>query len=201
MPKKFMLTAADLEDDSQEKMKYISAGTTTSNDIYFYNDVNNESVVLLNKAISDLSKQLLITQITYDLEQTPSIKLHINSDGGEIFGALSVVDRIKVSKVPVHSYVEGLVASAATLISVSCQKRYVRKNSIMLVHQIRSWFSGTYENFKDENQNMDVMTNIIKKIYLENTKFTDSELTELLKRDIYLDAEECVKYGLADVII
>lgn len=201
MPKKFMLTTADLEDDSQEKIKYVSAGAAIGNDIYFYNDVNNESIALLNKEIADLSKQLLITQITYDLEQTPNIKLHINSDGGEVFGALSAVDRIKASKVPVHSYVEGLVASASTLISVCCHKRYVRKNSIMLVHQIRSWFSGTYENFKDENQNMDVITNIIKKIYLENTKFTDSELTEILKRDIYLDAEECVKYGLADVII
>ena len=196
-----MLTTADLEDDSQEKIKYVSAGAAIGNDIYFYNDVNNESIALLNKEIADLSKQLLITQITYDLEQTPNIKLHINSDGGEVFGALSAVDRIKASKVPVHSYVEGLVASASTLISVCCHKRYVRKNSIMLVHQIRSWFSGTYENFKDENQNMDVITNIIKKIYLENTKFTDSELTEILKRDIYLDAEECVKYGLADVII
>jgi ATP-dependent Clp endopeptidase proteolytic subunit ClpP len=200
MAKKILLTA-DVDDveSSSDKPKQIS--TINSNEIYFYNDVNTESCVLLNKSITDLGKQLQIIKITFDLDEPPPIKLYINSDGGEVFGALSVVDRIKQSDVPVHSYVEGLVASAATLISVSCHKRYIRKNSIILIHQIRSWFGGTHENFKDEAHNLDVLSNIIKQIYLKNTKFTEQELTKLLKRDIYLSAEEAVKYGLADKIV
>jgi ATP-dependent Clp endopeptidase proteolytic subunit ClpP len=200
MAKKILLTA-DVDDveSSSDKPKQIT--TINSNEIYFYNDVNTESCVLLNKSITDLGKQLQIVKITFDLEEPPPIKLYINSDGGEVFGALSVVDRIKTSDVPVYSYVEGLVASAATLISVSCHKRYIRKNSIILIHQIRSWFGGTHENFKDEAHNLDVLSNIIKQIYLKNTKFTEQELTKLLKRDIYLSAEDAVKYGLADKIV
>jgi len=195
-----MLTAdVDDQDVQHEKSKYSSA--ITSNDIYFYSDVNIESTFLINKSISDLSKQLLINQITFDLTEPAPIKLYINSDGGEVFGALSTVDRIKSNKVPVHSYVEGLVASAATLISVSCHKRYMSKNAVMLIHQVRSWFQGTHENFKDENRNLDVLSNIIKNIYLKHTKFTDQELTELLKHDIYLSADEALKYGLVDEII
>ena len=200
MAKKILLTAdVDDTESSNDKPKQIS--TINSNEIYFYNDVNTESCVLLNKSITDLGKQLQIIKITFGLENPPPIKLYINSDGGEVFGALSVVDRIKTSDIPVHSYVEGLVASAATLISVSCHKRYIRKNSIILIHQIRSWFGGTHENFKDETHNLDVLSNIIKQIYLKNTKFTEQELTKLLKRDIYLSAEEAVKYGLADKIV
>jgi ATP-dependent Clp endopeptidase proteolytic subunit ClpP len=200
MSKKIMLTAdVDDQDVQHEKSKYSSA--ITSNDIYFYSDVNIESTFLINKSISDLSKQLLINQITFDLTEPAPIKLYINSDGGEVFGALSTVDRIKSNKVPVHSYVEGLVASAATLISVSCHKRYMSKNAVMLIHQVRSWFQGTHENFKDENRNLDVLSNIIKNIYLKHTKFTDQELTELLKHDIYLSADEALKYGLVDEII
>ena len=41
----------------------------------------------------------------------------------------------------------------------------------------------------------------IKYIYLKNTKFTEDELNQLLKRDIYLNAEDAIKYGLADEII
>lgn len=200
MAKKILLTAdVDDTESSNDKPKQIS--TINSNEIYFYNDVNTESCVLLNKSITDLGKQLQIVKITFGLEEPPPIKLYINSDGGEVFGALSVVDRIKTSDVPVHSYIEGLVASAATLISVSCHKRYIRKNSIILIHQIRSWFGGTHENFKDEAHNLDVLSNIIKQIYLKNTKFTEQELTKLLKRDIYLSAEDAVKYGLADKIV
>ncbi len=194
-----MINANEISDSHPEKSKYISV--IDNNEVYFYNDVNTDSALILNKTISDLSRQLLIAQITFDLEQVPHIKLHINSDGGEVFGALSIVDRIKSSKVPIHSYAEGLVASASTLISVSCHKRYIRKNTILLIHQVRSWFEGTYEDFNDEKQNMDLMMKIIKDIYLKNTKFSEEELNQLLKRDIYLNAEDAIKYGLADEII
>lgn len=189
----------DDSDSTTEKHKFVT--TIDNNELYFYNEVNNESVLMLNKTLNDLTRQLLIAQITFDLQETPHIKLHINSDGGEVFGALSIVDRIKSSKIPVYSYAEGLVASASTLISVSCHKRYIRKNTILLIHQVRSWFEGTYEDFNDEKQNMDLVMKIIKDVYLKHTKFTEEELNQLLKRDIYLNAEDAIRYGLADEII
>jgi ATP-dependent protease ClpP protease subunit len=194
-----MLNNDDISDVSSDKQKYISV--IDNNELYFYNDVNVESALVINKTLSDLARQLLIAKITFDLQETPHIKLHINSDGGEVFGALSIVDRIQSSKVPIHSYAEGLVASASTLISVSCHKRYIRKNTILLIHQVRSWFEGTYEDFNDEKQNMDLIMKVVKGIYLKHTKFTEDELNTLLKRDLYLNAEDAIKYGLADEII
>jgi ATP-dependent Clp endopeptidase proteolytic subunit ClpP len=199
MTKKLMLNNDDISDVSQDKQKFVSV--IDNNELYFYNDVNTESALIVNKTLSDLARQLLIAKITFDLQETPHIKLHINSDGGEVFGALSIVDRIQASKVPVHSYAEGLVASASTLISVSCHKRYIRKNTILLIHQVRSWFEGTYEDFNDEKQNMDLIMKVVKDIYLKHTKFTEDELNTLLKRDIYLNADDAIKYGLADEIV
>jgi len=199
MTKKLMINNDDISDVSQDKQKFVSV--IDNNELYFYNDVNTESALIVNKTLSDLARQLLIAKITFDLQETPHIKLHINSDGGEVFGALSIVDRIQSSKVPVHSYAEGLVASASTLISVSCHKRYIRKNTILLIHQVRSWFEGTYEDFNDEKQNMDLIMKVVKDIYLKHTKFTEDELNTLLKRDIYLNAEDAIKYGLADEIV
>jgi len=199
MTKKLMLNNDDISDVSSDKQKYVSV--IDNNELYFYNDVNVESALVINKTLNDLARQLLIAKITFDLQETPHIKLHINSDGGEVFGALSIVDRIQSSKVPIHSYAEGLVASASTLISVSCHKRYIRKNTILLIHQVRSWFEGTYEDFNDEKQNMDLIMKVVKGIYLKHTKFTEDELNTLLKRDLYLNAEDAIKYGLADEII
>ena len=199
MTKKLMINNDDISDISHDKQKFVSV--IDNNELYFYNDVNVESALVINKTLSDLARQLLIAKITFDLQETPHIKLHINSDGGEVFGALSIVDRIQSSKVPIHSYAEGLVASASTLISVSCHKRYIRKNTILLIHQVRSWFEGTYEDFNDEKQNMDLIMKVVKGIYLKHTKFTEDELNTLLKRDLYLNAEDAIKYGLADEII
>ena len=171
------------------------------NDIYFYSDVNLGSIFSLNKTISDLEKQMLITQINLGLAKPPHINLYINSDGGEIFSAFTTVDRIKACKVPVHSHVEGIVASAATLISVCAKKRYIGKTGVMLVHQLRGWCGGTHENFKDEAKNLEMLADKVKAIYLEHTKFSEADLDELLKHDIYLNAEECLKYGLVDAIV
>ena len=197
--KKLMISNEDVDDHSDQKQKIVSV--INNNELYFYEGINPSSILLINKNIGDLSRHMLITQITFDLPEPPHIKLHINSDGGEVFSALSLVDRIRSSKVPIHSYSEGLVASAATLISVSCQKRYIRRNTIFLIHQVRSWFEGTYEDLKDEKQNMDLIMKIVKDIYLKHTKFKEEELDELLKRDIYLNADDAIRYGLADEII
>ncbi len=172
-----------------------------NNEFYFYNEINVESVFTLNKFLSDTQKQCMFQKIQFDLPKPPPIKIYINSDGGEIFSAFTSVDRIKSSKVPVNTYVEGIVASAASLISISGHKRFINKNAVMLVHQLRSWCGGTHENIKDEAKNLELLSDKIKKIYLENTKFKEKDLEEMLKHDIYLSAEECLKYGLVDVII
>lgn len=175
--------------------------SVNGNDIYFYSDVNLGSIFALNKTISDLEKQMLITQINLGLPKPPHINLYINSDGGEIFSAFTTVDRIKCCKVPIHTHVEGIVASAATLISVTGKKRTIGKSGVMLVHQLRSWCGGTHENFKDEAKNLEMLADKVKAIYLEHTKFTESDLNELLKHDIYLNADECLKFGLVDSIL
>jgi len=173
----------------------------TGNEIYFYGDVSVGNVFLLNKAISDLEKQMLMLKIQLDLPKAPHIKLYVNSVGGEVFSAFTTIDRIASCKVPIHSIVEGMAASAATLVSISAKKRYISPNGIMLVHQLRSWCGGTHENLKDEAKNLEMLSEKIYEIYLKYTKFTKSDLEEILKHDIYLSAEECIKYGLADEIL
>ena len=189
------------EEDSITTTKTKIPHQINGNEIYFYSQVDLESIYNLNRSLSDLEKQMLITQINLGLETPPHVKLFINSDGGEIFSAFTTVDRIKASRVPIYTYVEGISASAATLISVCGKKRFIGQNGVMLVHQLRSWCGGTHETFKDEFKNLELLSEKVKKIYLEHTKFTTSDLEEMLKHDIYLSASECLKYGLVDEII
>ena len=91
------------------------------NHIYFYSDVTKESCLDLNRKINDLNKELLKLAIEYEIEP-PNIYLHINSFGGCIYSALSTIDTILNSKIPVISIIEGSAASAATLISMVCHK-------------------------------------------------------------------------------
>ena len=85
--------------------------------------------------------------------------------------------------------------------SVCGNKRYMTKNSAMLVHQLTGATSGKFNEIKDEMTNLNFFMNKVKNIYLENTKLNSSVLDDLLSSDIWLDAQTCLEYGLVDEII
>jgi len=172
----------------------------TDNTIMFYGEVSEKNAKLLNKAIRAIDKDLQVFKVKYDSEPPP-IKLHINSYGGSVFAGFSTVDVILNCKTPVHTYIDGSAASAATLISVVGDKRFIYEHSHMLIHQLSSAMWGKFEDFKDEMENLDLLMTKIKKIYKEKTNMSTRQITEILKRDKWFDAEKCVELGLVDEIV
>ena len=131
----------------------------------------------------------------------PSIKVFINSGGGSIVSGIASMDTMLRCKVPVDTYVDGSSASAATFLTVVGKKRYMSRNSYMLVHQLSSNFWGTYANFEDEKKNLDLMMTTIKNVYKEYTKLPMKKLDEILKHDLMWDAQTCLDYGMIDEIV
>jgi ATP-dependent Clp protease, protease subunit len=172
----------------------------SGNKIYFYSDVTRESIYNLNRQIDEVTKHLKSIQFSYNLPEPPAIDLYISSEGGDVFPAMASVDKILNNIVPIHTHVEGIAASAATLLSVVGKVRTTTENSMMLVHQIQAGFWGNYQEFKDELRNQELIMKLISNIYLRYTKFQNSDLEEMLKHDFVLDAAECVKFGLVDSI-
>jgi ATP-dependent protease ClpP protease subunit len=191
-----------MEEDPFEKIKSLMGRNDIeleNNHIYFYTDVNEDSCLDLNRKINQLNKTLLKHAIEYDCEP-PNIYLHISSYGGCLFSAFSVVDTIKNSRVPIVSIVEGKAASAATIISMACHKRYMTENSFMLIHQLSSMSMGKYEALKDDFLNDTKLMELIYKLYREHTSLSDKEIKKCLQRDIWWDSEECLTAGLVDAL-
>jgi len=170
------------------------------NAILFYGEVTENNAKLLNKAIRSLDRDLKLFSIKYGCD-SPPIKLHISSRGGSVFAGLSVADTIKLCNTPVHTYIDGKAASAATLISICGDKRYMTENAFILIHQLSSGMWGKYEEIKDEVKNLDLIMKKIKKLYSQYTSISPKKLDEMLKHDLWLEENESVKLGLVDDII
>ena len=170
------------------------------NKIYFYAGVNRDACSELNKKISELETKAITLSNNLDVD-APPIKIFINSGGGSIVSGVSSMDTILRCKVPVWTYVDGFCASAATFMSVVGDHRFMSRNSYMLVHQLSTSFWGTYANFEDEKQNVDLMMKNIKNVYKEYTKIPMKKIDEILKHDLMWDAETCLGYGLIDEIV
>ena len=193
----YILSAKPLADDESDDSNEVEQ---INNSVFFYTGVTKQSVLNLNKNLRKISTDLVITANLLDIS-VPEIKLHINSDGGSLLDGFAAVDYIRSSKAPVHSIIEGSAASAATLMSVVAKKRSINKNSFMLIHQLSGGMWGKFENMKDDMQNCNLFMDKINEIYGEYTKIPKNILKDILKRDIYMDAKTCLKYGLVDKII
>ena len=120
--------------------------------------------------------------------------------GGSLMDTWYIMDLLKNLDHPVYTYIDGYAASAATLISVMGEKRFISPHSFMLIHQLSSGSSGTFSEMDDSMQNNIKFMETIRKIYLTRTLLKEKELNEILKKDLWLDAETCKKYGLIDEI-
>ena len=188
-------TLLGLKDDDDSETKIEREG----NHIYFYSEVNRSSILELIMLINEAEEESYITSFKLNIDKIP-IFIHMCSNGGSIFDAFSAIDTIKACRVPVHTILEGSNASAATLISVVATKRFIRPNGYMLIHELSSGFWGKYKDFEDEIKNLKELMEKIKDIYIEHAEIPKKELSELLKHDLWLNSDKCLKYGLVDEI-
>jgi ATP-dependent Clp protease protease subunit len=188
-------TAADSSEESNNVV------SSLNNNVYFYSEVNRAKCLQLNKKLVTLGTSLRNRSNSLGISETPPIRLHINSYGGSLFAGFSSVDYVLNCSVPVHTIIDGCAASAATLFSVVAEKRYMHKHSFMLIHQLSSGMWGNYESLKDDMENCDLLMETIRNIYTEHTKIPKKTLNQILKRDLWFDADTCLKYGLIDEII
>ena len=177
------------------------------NEFYLYDDITMSTVNKILKAIKSAEKRwkefMLEVEDFVDSAKPKPIKIFINSNGGDIFAAIPLIDAITNSKIPIETYVEGIAASAASLISMVGHKRFITKNSFMLIHELRSGIEGTYSDIIEEKENCDKIMKIIKELYLErsNGKMVKKTLNKILKKDILLSSNECLELGLVDKIL
>lgn len=165
-------------------------------DVFFYSPVNPSSISKLNIILKRLEKELMIKAIEYPGYE-PVVTLYIKSEGGDIFEGFSAMDHIENSSVHIITVADGCCASAATFMFLAGHTRRVNPHSFLLIHQISMdgiW--GKYEDIKQEVENSDKFMDTIKNIYREKTKIPSKKLEEFMKKDVYLTAQECQKYGI-----
>ena len=142
------------------------------NDIYFFDDVDEETQLILQTML----KSCVANYMTDHVDELLSgdslrecITIHINSCGGLASSGLALYDFIKRLSIPVCCSIEGFCASSASLIFLAGSVRTMTENSSFLIHQV-SWGAwGQNEFMKDMMSNANRIMDKIVKIDLEET--------------------------------
>ena len=185
------------DDDEKPSVKHGSNIHRENNHIYFYSDITRKTIYELTTLLREAEEENVLTAFKMGIDPIP-IYLHIFSYGGCLTASFHGVDSIENCSVPVYSIVEGGSASGGTILSIACKKRFITKNSYMLIHQLSAGCWGKMEELEDDYKNNKQSMEQLKKFYKDRTKLKTKQLNELLKHDLWLDAEKCIEYGLAD---
>ena len=172
-------------------------------DIYFHCEVCEATVLELNMKLKKLELDLLHKHLDLGLQNVrPEIRIWIRSDGGDMHSGLSAMDAIgRVKSCKVRTIADGVCSSAATFLLLGGRTRHMTKNSYILIHQLNmdgTW--GKFEDFKDQMKNLEQFMERFKSIYIEETKIPEDRLKKFLTRDIYMDADRCLEWGVVDSI-
>lgn len=168
--------------------------------VFILDEITSENCAFL---IGDLS-----TFIFEEQNRGKGLSFFINSPGGETYVMMSIIGLMNIAKlydIEITTFVLGTAASAASMIAVQGDRRFMTNVSRHLVHFGSIW-DVTTKNSE------------IEKIYEQNKEYADNldnlyltacggkltkHVLDKLKRDErgYLNAEDCVKYGFCDSII
>lgn len=167
-----------------------------SSTIYMFGDITDGTLYDL---------VLRIRAVMYmrpDEKSNDPINIIINSDGGDVYEALGMIDYIQSLNVKVNTICRGRAMSAAALLlCAGTGIRAVSKNSTIMFHEMSSGIYGKSSDMKANVQHMEKLEEILVSIMSDNSKKDGKFWEEKTIKDYYLSPEEALELGVIDSII
>lgn len=135
------------------------------------------------------------------LENRP-VTIRVNSNGGNVFAAQTIANNLRTYKGMTTAIVDGLAASAATIIVMAARKIIMPIGSMMMIHDPMVQINEAM-NEEELQRCIDMLrpvkTSLVKS-YLERSNLSKDKLAAMMKATTWLTAEECLDIGFADEI-
>ena len=169
------------------------------NELLFYGDVDRENTLEFVEKFKKLEIELL-KKMAELVGYEPMIRVHIMSEGGDVYAGLNMMNVLEKSRVKVVTIAHGACCSAATFVLLGGSERRMGKNAYLLIHQISTEMWGSFNDLKHELKSTDKLMKMLKDMYLSKTKIPEAKFKSLMKKDIYLPPDKCLKYGIVSEI-
>lgn len=137
------------------------------------------------------------------LSDVQVIDLRINSGGGDVFEAAAVYNMLKRHKARVEVHIDGLAASAASVIAMAGDKVTMPKNAMLMIHNAWTLGFGNHHELRKQADDLEkINDSTVKQSYLsKNPDFDADELSRLMDAETWLTADEALEMGLTDEVV
>jgi ATP-dependent protease ClpP protease subunit len=129
---------------------------------------------------------------------------HINSPGGDAYAGIALCNALRDHDGPVDVIVEGVAASAASLVAMGAlgaNKRVIMPtNARMMIHRPTGGVEGRSEDAQALKDALDHLEDAMAATYRAKTGLPDAVLKAMMQSTTYLTPEQAKAQGFADEI-
>lgn len=161
-------------------------------EVLIYGDIGynpyNDSAVTAHDLSQALSNSGEITEIV----------LHINSPGGDAFEGVTIYNMLKRHTATVRVTVDGVAASAASIIAMAADDLTMATGSLIMIHDAWGIMIGNSSEARAFAAVLDKLDAQIASIYAEKSGMPVDDIRAMMDAETWMDADEAITNGFAD---
>lgn len=167
-------------------------------------DINDNSVYLRGPITKDRTDEIIRVILSLEPE-VQTLNLYIDSPGGDLYAAFGLISIMRASPVHINTIAIGMCASAALMIAMAGDHRFVDKFCSIMSHifSTANTQMSKPEDIKVWQKSVDMSQRMMLDHYIDCTELPEQKiLAKLLHEsaDAYLTAKEAIEYNLFDDI-
>lgn len=134
-------------------------------------------------------------------DENEELRVIINSPGGDVQAGQEIYSILKDVKNPVTINVQSMAASAASMVAMAGDTVKMSPVALLMIHNASTCTSGDYRDMQHTADVLQTVNTAIMQAYIAKTGKTEAELRDMMDRETWLTANQCLENGFADEII
>lgn len=163
-----------------------------------------DRIIWLSGPVNDRMSTIVVAQLMFmDNLEEKDITFHVDSPGGSVKSGLSIVDQMNYISSDIITINTGMAASMGSILlgAGTKGKRYSLPNSRVMLHQVSAGMSGNIQDMKISFEESEKYNKILFELLGEYTNKDPKQVIKDTNRDLWLNSQEALDYGIIDGII
>ena len=131
------------------------------------------------------------------------INLHIDSAGGSITDGVAIYNALRAHSAEVHTYVDGIAASIASIVFLAGDKRYIPENAGVFTHlpMLAEMDMPNRKDLQEAQEHLAKFENVLSGIYMKHTGADEETVKMWMENDTWFFGQEAVDAGFATDVV
>lgn len=175
-------------------MKYwqVKAKADNTGELLIYGEICGAKFWDDDVSPSEIKKELDV------LGSISELKVYINSPGGNVFAGYAIFNMLKRYPAKKTVYIDGIAASAASIIAMSGDKVVMPRNSMIMIHKPYTTVTGNTDDLIKQADVLERIEASFVQIYHDKTGLDDKTLKDMMAAEKWFSATEAVESKFAD---